>query len=184
MFAEEKREVIKRELELCGYFCIISSEKMTAQEAYRLYRGRDISEKLFRSDKSFLGSRSQRVHSNDATQAKTFIEFVALIVRNRFYNLLKAQMQRLQTRQNTMTVPGAIRELEKIEMTKRNGAQYILDYALTKTQKMILQSFGMSAEDAVSRVAEIARKLAESQNEITEEQREEDDAQTEVDELY
>ena len=184
LFAEEKREVIKRELELCGYFCIISSEKMTAQEAYRLYRGRDISEKLFRSDKSFLGSRSQRVHSNDATQAKTFIEFVALIVRNRFYNLLKAQMQRLQTRQNTMTVPGAIRELEKIEMTKRNGAQYILDYALTKTQKVILQSFGMSAEDAVSRVAEIARKLAESQNEITEEQREEDDAQTEVDELY
>ena len=108
----------------------------------------------------------------------------SLIVRNRFYNLLKAQMQRLQTRQNTMTVPGAIRELEKIEMTKRNGAQYILDYALTKTQKMILQSFGMSAEDAVSRVAEIARKLAENQNEITEEQREEDDAQTEVDELY
>ena len=86
LFAEEKRDVTKQELELCGYFCIISSEKMTAQEAYSLYRGRDASEKLFRADKSFLGARSQRVYSNDAAQAKTFIEFVALIVRNRFYN--------------------------------------------------------------------------------------------------
>ena len=114
MFAEEKRDVTKQELELCGYFCIISSETMTAQEAYSLYRGRDASEKLFRSDKSFLGARSQRVYSNEAVQAKIFIEFVALIIRNRFYNLLKEQMCRLVTRRNTMTVPGAIRELEKI----------------------------------------------------------------------
>ena len=182
--AEEKRDVIKQELELCGYFCIISSEKMTAQEAYGLYRGRDASEKLCRADKSFLGARSQRVYSNDAVQAKTFIEFVALIVRNRFYNLLKEQMCRLGTRRNTMTVPGAIRELEKIEMTRRNGAQYTLDYALTKTQKMLLQSFGLSADDTVNRTVEIARTLAEAKNETVKEQGEEDDAQTQVHELY
>ena len=184
LFAEEKRDVIKQELELCGYFCIISSEKMTAQEAYGLYRGRDVSEKLFRADKSFLGARSQRVYSNDAVQAKTFIEFVALIVRNRFYNLLKEQMCRLGTRRNTMTVPGAIRELEKIEMTRRNGAQYTLDYALTRTQKMLLQSFGLSADDTVNRTVEIARTLAEAKNETVKEQGEEDDAQTQVHELY
>ena len=157
---------------------------MTAQEAYGLYRGRDVSEKLFRADKSFLGARSQRVYSNDAVQAKTFIEFVALIVRNRFYNLLKEQMCRLGTRRNTMTVPGAIRELEKIEMTRRNGAQYTLDYALTKTQKMLLQSFGLSADDTVNRTVEIARTLAEAKNETVKEQGEEDDAQTQVHELY
>ena len=184
LFAEEKRDVTKQELELCGYFCIISSETMTAQEAYSLYRGRDASEKLFRSDKSFLGARSQRVYSNEAVQAKIFIEFVALIIRNRFYNLLKEQMCRLVTRRNTMTVPGAIRELEKIEMTRRNGAQYMLDYALTKTQKMLLQSFGLNADETVSRAMEIARILTESKNEIVNEQGEEDDAQTEVDELY
>ena len=113
-----------------------------------------------------------------------FIVFVVLIFRYRFYNLLKEQMCRLVTRRNTMTVPGAIRELEKIEMTRRNGAQYMLDYALTKTQKMLLQSFGLNADDTVSRAMEIARKLAESKNEIVNEQGEEDDAQTEVDELY
>ncbi len=72
--------------------------------------------------------------------AKIFIEFVALIVRNRFYNLLKEQMLRLKTRRNTMTVPGAIRELEQIEMTGRVDSQYLLDFALTKNQKMIFQS--------------------------------------------
>ena len=48
-------------LELCGYFCIITSEKMTAAEALIHYKGRDISEKIFSSDKSFLGSKSMRV---------------------------------------------------------------------------------------------------------------------------
>ena len=94
LFAEEKAEVIRKEHEVCGYFCLVSSKKMTAQEAYRLYRGRDVSEKLFRADKSFLGSSAQRIHSNEALHAKIFVEFVALIIRNRFFNLLKDQLER------------------------------------------------------------------------------------------
>lgn len=58
-------------------------------------------------------------------------------MRNRFYNLLKEQMLRLKTTRNTMTVPGAIRELEKVEMTRRSGSSYLVDYALTRNQKMI-----------------------------------------------
>ncbi|MGZ1135733.1 hypothetical protein ACXO2X_09255, partial [Lactobacillus delbrueckii subsp. bulgaricus] len=38
-----------------GYFAIVTSEKMTAFEALNLYKSRDISEKLFGSDKTFLG---------------------------------------------------------------------------------------------------------------------------------
>ena len=74
---------------LCGYFCIITSEKMTASQALVQYKGRDISEKLFRSDKTFIGSRSERVQSSQSMSSKIFIEFIALIVRNRIYNLLK-----------------------------------------------------------------------------------------------
>ncbi len=50
--ADERTDVIERELMLCGYFCIITSEKMTASQALVQYKGRDISEKLFRSDKT------------------------------------------------------------------------------------------------------------------------------------
>ena len=45
--ADERTDVIERELQLCGYFCIITSEKMTASQALIQYKGRDISEKLF-----------------------------------------------------------------------------------------------------------------------------------------
>ena len=48
----EKTEIINREIQLCGYFVIVTSDKMTAEEALTLYKSRDGSEKLFRGDKS------------------------------------------------------------------------------------------------------------------------------------
>ena len=39
-----------------------------------------------------------RTHTAEALSAKIFVEFVALIVRNRIYNLLKETMLRLQTK--------------------------------------------------------------------------------------
>ena len=146
--ADERTDVIERERQLCGYFCIITSEKMTASQALIQYKGRDISEKLFRSDKTFIGSRSERVQSSRSMSSKIFIEFIALIVRNRIYNLLKDQMIRMESRQKYMTVPAAIRELEKIEMVRRGEGVYKLDHAVSKRQKTILSAFGMDKEGA------------------------------------
>lgn len=53
---DENLQVIRDELDLCGYFAIISSEKMDAKKAIGLYKNRDASEKVFRADKSYLGS--------------------------------------------------------------------------------------------------------------------------------
>ncbi len=160
VYASEKSDVVEHELDLSGYFCLITSEKMTAEEAYRLYKGRDASEKLFRADKSFLGSKSMRVHTPEATEAKLLVEFVALIIRNRIYVLLREEMAKLQQRKNFMTVPAAIRELEKIEMVRRNNGQYRLDHAVTRTQKTILNSFGLSEDDIRLEAARIAKDLA------------------------
>lgn len=151
--ADERADVIERELQLCGYFCIITSEKMTASQALVQYKGRDISEKLFQSDKSFIGSKSERVQSSQSVSAKIFIKFVALIVRNRIYNLIKEQMLRMESRNKFMTVPAVIRELEKIEMVRRNDKNYKLDHAVTKTQKTILSSFGLD-EYSINKKAE------------------------------
>ncbi len=91
---------------------------MTAAQALVQYKGRDKSEKLFRSDKTFTGSKSERVPSSQSMSYRIFIEFVALIVRNRIYNLLREQMLRMDSKQKDMTVPAAIRELENIEMVR------------------------------------------------------------------
>ena len=77
------------ELQLCAYFVLVTSEKMTAAEALDLYYSRDASEKLFRGDKSYLGNKSLRGHTNESISARIFVEFVALIVRNRIYTLLR-----------------------------------------------------------------------------------------------
>ena len=161
---EERSDVVQRELELCGYFCIITSEKMTAAEALAQYKGRDISEKLFRTDKSFIGSKSMRVHSSEALSANVFIEFVALIVRNRIYNLLKDTMLRIEKNPNYMTVPAALRELEKIEMVRRTDGHYRLDHAVTKKQKTILSAFGLDEDSIRKEATEISSLLASSQS--------------------
>lgn len=176
---QERADVIEQELQLCGYFCMITSEKMTASQALSQYKGRDISEKLFRSDKTFIGSRSERVQSSQSMSSKIFIEFVALIVRNRIYNLLKEQMLRMDSRQKFMTVPAAIRELEKIEMVRRNGRSYKLDHAVTKTQKTILGSFGLDETNIKEIAEEISKLLATSQSLISRE--EPDDGEKEID---
>ena len=175
---EERSDVIERELQLCGYFCIITSEKMLASQALIQYKGRDISEKLFKSDKTFIDSRSERVQSSQSMSSKIFIEFVALIVRNRIYNLLKEQMLRMESRQKYMTVPAAIRELEKIEMVRRNGGSYKLDHAVTKTQKIILSSFGLDEKNVAKSAEEISKLLAASQSLMNRE--EPDDVQEEI----
>ena len=170
----ERTDVIERELQLCGYFCIITSEEMTASRALIQYKGRDISEKLFRSDKSFIGSKSERIQTSQRMSSKVFIEFVALIVRNRIYNLLKEQMLKMESRQKYMTVPAAIRELEKIEMVRRNGGLYKLDHAVTKTQKIILSSFGLDETNISKIAAEIGKMLGSSQSLMSREEEPED----------
>ena len=144
MSAAERTEVINEEIKMCGYFVIITSESMTAQEALELYKGRDASEKLFRGDKSYLGNQSMRVYSNESMEAKIFVEFVALIIRNRIYTYLKKEQERSETKQNFLTVPAALRELEKIEMIKMWNKEYCFNYSITATQRKILKAFDLT----------------------------------------
>lgn len=155
----EKTEVINREIQLCGYFSIVTSEKMTASEALDLYKSRDSSEKLFRGDKSYLGARAERVYSNESVDTKIFIEFVATIIRNKIYTLLKAEAGRMDKRPNYMTVPAAIKELEKIEILRGADNAYVLDHAVTATQKNILKAFGMTASNVQAQVNDLSSDL-------------------------
>lgn len=154
----KKDDVVEKQLGLCGYFVIATSAKMTAKEALILYKGRDCSEKLYSGEMTFLGGRSLRVYSNAAASSKMFIEFVALIIRNRIYSLLKQEMLKHEKKSNYMTVPKALKELEKIEMVRRTDGTYRLDHAVTATQKAILGAFGLSDKD-VRESAEMISKL-------------------------
>ncbi len=159
LYPEEKTTVTEAEIALCGYFVIITSDKMTAKEALHLYKGRDASEKLFASDKTFLGDKSLRVHTREGAEGKSFTQFIALIIRNKIYTSLLEECEKTDDKQNYMTVPAAVRELEKIEMTRQTDGIYRLDHAVTAKQKRILSAFGMNDGSIKYRANEISNRL-------------------------
>ncbi|NLC74409.1 MAG: transposase [Clostridiales bacterium] len=165
LIAREKTDVVDKEISLCGYFVIITSKRMTAGEAIELYKSRDGSEKLFRGDKSYLGKRSMRVHSDESMDAKIFIEFVALIIRNKIYSMLKDEMQRSGRKANYMTVPVALKELDKIEMVRHLDGIYRLDHAVTAMQRNILKAFAIDIPYVKCKAKVISDVLHDSEEE-------------------
>ena len=157
--AEENTSAVEKELSLAGYFAIVSSENMTARETIELYKSRDASEKLFRSDKSYLGNKSMRVYSDEALSSKVFIQFIALILRSRIYIALKEKSEKMLKKPNYLTVPAALKELEKIVMIRHLDGVYRLDHAVTATQKTILDAFGLNEGNVRYQAKEIEKIL-------------------------
>ena len=104
------------------------------------------------------------MHTDAAARGKIFLLFVALIVRSRFFNLLKGEMPDLNIQQNYMTVPSAIQELDTLEMSRYYGqVGYILSRALTRSQHVIFSCVGMSDGDVATRATEMSKQLSESE---------------------
>lgn len=60
---------------------------------------------------------------------------------------------------NYLTVLAAIRELEKIEITRQLDKIYRLDHAVSKTQKVVLSAFGIIAEQVKYKANYISENL-------------------------
>ena len=159
MHGIKREDVIDYETQLCGYFIIITSKKMTAKDALLLYKGRDANEKLFRGDKSYLGNKAFRTYFDESTENKIFIEFAALIIRNRIYKYLKDYMIENDIKRNYLDVPAALKELEKIEMIQYTDGIYQMSRAVTKTQKTVLSAFGLDEKYIKSRAKELSIQL-------------------------
>ena len=141
---------INNELKLAGYFVIISSEKMSAVEAITLYKSRDISEKLFVTNKSFLGNNTYRVHTTEALDGKAFIGFIALILRQGLYLALKRAEDKLGKQIQHFDVPAAIAALEKLEITSNTTrCNYHQRDPISKKQREILKACGISERAAL-----------------------------------
>ena len=163
---EERCSVVERELDLAGYFCIITSEKMSAKEAIELYKSRDTSEKLFRGDKTYLGNKSIRVYSEESARAKIFVEFVAMILRCRMYIKLKEEMKNLEKKPNYMTVPAALKELEKIEKAEADVivAKKKYDHATAVLKELLDKRDAIRKDEILSAIVKSGRSYEEIMN--------------------
>ena len=75
------------------------------------------------------------------------------------YTMLKDELEKLETKPNYMTVPAALKELDKIELIRQADGIYKLDHAVTATQKDILQAFNLTAADVKKQAVELAGLL-------------------------
>ena len=135
---------------------------MTAQQALYLYKSRDVNEKLFRMDKSYLGNSSERTHHSESTQTKMLVAFVALIVRNHMHVKLTEKAEQISKKQDYLTVEGAIDKLEEIEIHRTSQYIYRLASPLTKYQKLVLSSFGISPAMFKRQALEVGEQLTAS----------------------
>lgn len=87
-------------------------------------------------------------------------------------------MAEMAKKPNYMTVPAALRELEKIELIRQPGGNYKLDHALTATQKTILGAFGIDEDKARAKAVITGKELMNAAKAETEE---EDDGTYEID---
>lgn len=156
-----KEETIQALIDSCGYFVIVTSEKMEAKEALDIYRHRDTSEKLFMYDKTFLEADTIRVHSDASIESKQMINFISLIIRNAIHKAMKGYRK---NGDRNHTIPYVIKELEKIIMTKGSDGKYRQRYKITKTQRDILKEFGLSEKDTIKELERISERIYKNQN--------------------
>lgn len=118
-------------------------------------------------------------------ESKAFVEFIALIIRSKIYTMLRKRMVEMSKKPNYMTVPAALRELEKIELIRQPGGHYKLDHAITATQKTILGAFGMDEEMARTKTTKsMDEKITETEEKLRKQKDRCDKISSELDKLY
>jgi hypothetical protein len=119
-----------------GYFLIFSTDAVsTPAEILDYYRAKDADEKLFAQIKVDMDGRRIRTHSETTTNGKTFVTFIACI--------LRAYMLRKLTKylaDHSTSLKKAFNQMSNITVLSGHDG-YRFTKALTKKQKEILSAF-------------------------------------------
>jgi hypothetical protein len=73
-------------------------------------------------------------------------------------------MKDIKKKKNYMTVPAALKELDKIELVRQADRVYRMDHAITATQKDILNAFNLTAQSVVKEAKLLGEKISELTN--------------------
>jgi hypothetical protein len=73
-------------------------------------------------------------------------------------------MKDIKKKKNYMTVPAALKELDKIELVRQADRVYRMDHAITATQKDILHAFNLTAQSVVKEAKLLGEKISELTN--------------------
>ncbi len=132
-----RTDVIEKCLQTAGWVVLISNDISDAKKAMSIYRDKDVVEKGFLRLKNSIDLGRLRVHSDKAVQGKFFIGFVASVIMS---SINKVMTDKDLYRKYTMKE--LLRTLTKLRIQEINDHSIITP--LTKEQRMIFESFGIS----------------------------------------
>ena len=138
-----RKDVVEKELQHSGWLILISYDIADTQEAFDLYRAKDVVEKSFFQYKNNLGLDRLRVHSDEGALNKTFVAFIALIISSHIRKVMKDGGL-----DDVFTFGKLLRTLSKLKIAYVNRIPVL--QPLTKEQKLIFENFAIVLPNAVN----------------------------------
>lgn len=134
---EADTEKIENQRKNKGFFLLFTNDmEASASSLLYYYRAKDADEKLFSQIKVDMDGRRIRTHNEQTTDGKTFVTFIACIVRSYMFGKLRQYLH-----DNSTSMNKVYSQLSNIIMIESEGKQRFAK-ALTKKQREILQQFG------------------------------------------
>jgi transposase len=132
-----------------GYFLLFSTDmKSSPETVLDYYRAKDADEKLFSQVKTDMDGHRIRTHNEQTTDGKTFVTFIACVIRSYLLNRLSKYLT-----DHSTSMKKVFSQLANITVLSSNGT-YRFTKALTKNQKEILSAF-----DAVADISESIKQV-------------------------
>jgi transposase len=121
-----------------GFFCLLSNADISSAEILSIYRKKDVIEKGFDDLKNHIDMKRMHTHTSDTTDGKMFCAFIALIATSGMTNAIRNIKAK-----KTYSKYAILSEMDKIKMVTITDGSRIMN-PLTKTQRMILEAFGIT----------------------------------------
>lgn len=134
-----KEDVIREQLELTGYFVILSNDSKDSEYILNIYRTKDVVEKSFDNIKNELDLERLRIHSDKAMEGRIFIGFIALIITSYIRKIMEDK-----NLYSSYSLSKLYSELKKLRLIQfKNGKQVLTE--LTSNHKAIFKAFNLKA---------------------------------------
>jgi transposase len=124
-----------------GFFLLFSTDmESTPSDILYHYRAKDADEKLFSQIKVEMDGNRIRTHSSETTEGKTFVTFIACVIRSYMLNKLSNYLS-----ENSSSMKKVFSQLSNIILISSHEG-YRFSKALTKKQKEILLAFNADVD--------------------------------------
>jgi transposase len=130
-----------------GFFCLLTNTKTSSKEVLSIYRKKDVIEKGFDDLKNHIDMKRMHTHTGATTDGKMFCAFISLIV----VSVITNKLRDIKIKKS-LSKDSLISEMDKIKVVNVTQCRRLMN-PLTKTQRLILEAYGISEDRLITYAA-------------------------------